>query len=57
MDNPTHEEVVAPAPWRVQLCLVDAYCAFYDLAPTTTFLVKQPQYMYRKTSRKSPSLR
>jgi hypothetical protein len=34
-ENPAHQEVVAPAPWHVQLWLVDAECTFYDQAPTT----------------------
>jgi hypothetical protein len=29
--------VIALAPWPVQLWLVDAECAFYDLAPTNFF--------------------
>jgi hypothetical protein len=36
MDNLTQQEVLAPAPWHVKLWLVDADCAFYDQAPTTT---------------------
>jgi hypothetical protein len=32
MENPSQQEVVAPAPWRVKLWLVDADCAFYDPA-------------------------
>jgi hypothetical protein len=28
LENPTQQEVVAPAPWHVQLWLVDADCAF-----------------------------
>jgi hypothetical protein len=35
LENPAQQEVVALAPWRVQLWLVDADCAFYDQAPTT----------------------
>jgi hypothetical protein len=35
LDDPTRHEVVARAPWHVQLWLDDADCAFYDLAPTT----------------------
>jgi hypothetical protein len=35
LDNPTLHEVVAQAPWHVQVWLVDAYCTFYDQAPTT----------------------
>jgi hypothetical protein len=34
LDNPTHQEVVALAPWLVQLWLVDVDCTFYDQAPT-----------------------
>jgi hypothetical protein len=30
LENPTQQEVVAPAPWHVQLWLIDAECAFYD---------------------------
>jgi hypothetical protein len=30
LENPTQQEVVAPAPWHVELWLVDADCAFYD---------------------------
>jgi hypothetical protein len=32
LENTTQHEVVAPAPWHVQLWLVDADCAFYDQA-------------------------
>jgi hypothetical protein len=35
LENPTQQEVVAPSPWHVQLWLVDADCAFYDLASPT----------------------
>jgi hypothetical protein len=35
-ENPTQQEVVAPAPWHVQLWLVDADCAFYDSTTPTT---------------------
>jgi hypothetical protein len=35
LDNPAQEEVVALAPWHVQLWLVDADCAFYDPASPT----------------------
>jgi hypothetical protein len=31
VENLAQQEVVAPAPWHVQLWLVDADCAFYDL--------------------------
>jgi hypothetical protein len=34
LENPTQQEVVARAPWHVQLWLVDATCIFYDQAPT-----------------------
>jgi hypothetical protein len=34
LDDPTHQEVVALAPWQVQLWLVDVDCDFYDKAPT-----------------------
>jgi hypothetical protein len=30
LENPTQQEVVAPAAWPVQLWLIDADCAFYD---------------------------
>jgi hypothetical protein len=30
LENPAQHEVVAPAPWHVQLWLVDADCVFYD---------------------------
>jgi hypothetical protein len=30
LENPAQPEVVAPAPWPVQLWLVDVDCAFYD---------------------------
>jgi hypothetical protein len=30
LENPTQKEVVAPAPWHVELWLVDADCTFYD---------------------------
>jgi hypothetical protein len=32
LENPSQQEVVAPAPWHVQMWIVDADCAFYDLA-------------------------
>jgi hypothetical protein len=32
LENLSQPEVVAPAPWRVQLCLIDVDCAFYDQA-------------------------
>jgi hypothetical protein len=35
LENPTQQEVVAPAPWHVQLWLVDADCAFYDSTTPT----------------------
>jgi 8-oxo-dGTP pyrophosphatase MutT (NUDIX family) len=35
LENPAQHEVVAPAPWHVQLWLVDADCAFYDPASPT----------------------
>jgi hypothetical protein len=35
LDDPTQQKVVVPTPWHDQLWLVDADCAFYDLAPTT----------------------
>jgi hypothetical protein len=35
MENPTPQEVVALAPWLVQLWLVDADCAFYDQTSPT----------------------
>jgi hypothetical protein len=34
LENPTQQEVVAQAPWHVQLWLVNADCTFYDQAPT-----------------------
>jgi hypothetical protein len=40
LDNPTQQEVVAPAPWHVQLWLIDAECAFYD--PTLPTKSDQP---------------
>jgi hypothetical protein len=36
-ENPAQQEVVAPAPWLVQLWLVDADCAFYDSTSPTLF--------------------
>jgi hypothetical protein len=30
LENPAQHEVVAPAPWHVQLWSIDADCAFYD---------------------------
>jgi hypothetical protein len=30
LENPSQQEVVAPAPWHVQLWLIDADCDFYD---------------------------
>jgi hypothetical protein len=36
LENPTQQEVVAPAPWSVQLWGVDADCAFYDSTTPTT---------------------
>jgi hypothetical protein len=35
LENPAQQEVVAQAPWPVQLWLVDADCAFYDQTPPT----------------------
>jgi hypothetical protein len=35
LENPAHQEVVAPAPRHVQLWIVDAECAFYDQTPPT----------------------
>jgi hypothetical protein len=35
LENHVHQEVVALAPWHVQLWLVDADCTFHDHAPTT----------------------
>jgi hypothetical protein len=35
LNDPTQQKVVYPAPWHVQLWLVDADCAFSDPAPTT----------------------
>jgi hypothetical protein len=32
LENPAQQEVVAPAPWHVQLWLVDANCTFYNSA-------------------------
>jgi hypothetical protein len=40
LENPAHQEVAAPTPWHVQLWLVNAYCTFYDQAPTT--ILDQP---------------
>jgi hypothetical protein len=40
LESPAQQEVVAPAPWHVQLWLVDADCAFYD--STTSAEVDQP---------------
>jgi hypothetical protein len=36
LENPAQHEVVAPAPWHVQLWSVDADCAFYDSTTSTT---------------------
>jgi hypothetical protein len=36
LENPAQHEVVAPPPWHVQLWLVDAECAFHDMASPTT---------------------
>jgi hypothetical protein len=35
LENRTQHEVVARAPWHVQMWLVDTECAFYDPSPTT----------------------
>jgi hypothetical protein len=35
LENPAQQEVVAPAPWHVQLWLVDADCSFYDSTSPT----------------------
>jgi hypothetical protein len=35
MDDPTKQEVVARAPWPIQMWLVDAGSELYDSAPTT----------------------
>jgi hypothetical protein len=53
LENPTQQEKVAPAPWHVQLWLVDADCAFYDSTSPTN----PPQYLYLLATRNSPSLR
>jgi hypothetical protein len=37
LENQVQQEVVAPAPWHVQLGLVDADCAFYDSTLPTAF--------------------
>jgi hypothetical protein len=36
VENLAQQEVGAPAPWLVQLWLVDAECAFYDSTSPTT---------------------
>jgi hypothetical protein len=36
LENPAQHEVVTPAPWPVQLWLVDIDCAFNDSTPSTT---------------------
>jgi hypothetical protein len=36
LENPAQQEVIAPAPWHVQLWLIDADCAFYDSTSPTT---------------------
>jgi hypothetical protein len=36
LENPAQQEVVAPAPWPVQLWLVDADCAFCDSTASTS---------------------
>jgi hypothetical protein len=35
LENPAHQEEVAPAPWLVHLWLVDADCVFYDQTSPT----------------------
>jgi hypothetical protein len=40
LENPANQEVVAPAPWHVQLWLIDVECAFYD--PTSLPESDQP---------------
>jgi hypothetical protein len=41
VNDPTKQEVVAHAPWLVQLWLIDVDCELYDSAPTT-FSVEPP---------------
>jgi hypothetical protein len=44
LENLAQQEVVAPAPWHVQLWLVDANCAFYD--STTPTASDQPNSVH-----------
>jgi hypothetical protein len=37
LDDPTQQEVVAPALWAVEVWLVNANCAFYDLNSDSNF--------------------
>jgi hypothetical protein len=56
LENPTQQEVVAPAPWLEQLWLVDADCAF-TIRLHLQNMTNSSRYMYLLSTRKSPSLR
>jgi hypothetical protein len=52
VDDPTKQEVVALAPWPLQLRLVDTDCVFYDSARQLLlpYMLKLHRYMYQHTS-------
>jgi hypothetical protein len=54
MENPTQQEVLAPAPLHVHLWLVDADCAFYD-SPTST-AYDQPDLVHVPPNDTEPSI-
>jgi hypothetical protein len=54
LENPAQHEVVAPAPWHVQLWLVDADCAFYDSATPTA--PEQPNSVHVPSDDAEPSI-
>jgi hypothetical protein len=56
LENPTQQQVVALAPWHVQLWLVDADCAF-TIRLRLHNLTTPYRYLYLLSTRTSPSLR
>jgi hypothetical protein len=54
LENPAQQEVVAPAPWPLQLWLVDADCAFTDL--TTPAAYDQPNLVPVPSDDAEPSI-
>jgi hypothetical protein len=54
LENPAQQEVVAPAPWHVQLWLVDADCAFNDSTSPAT--PDQPNSVHVPSDDAEPSI-